>query len=207
MVIQVGKFCRRVRKPDTERYQDYRPPVTLIVPFKGFDHDLKRGIRAMLKLDYPQYRLLAVVESEDDPALAVLRETLAEFPAGPAVEIVVAGLAPDNIGQKVHNQLAAFDHLARRDPPWPTPTWWCFADSDAVPHARWLGQLVGPLANEYNGVTTGYRWLIPQLAGAASALGQRVRQRHQQRRRHLHRPPVAYPGLGRIDGHAGRVSS
>jgi len=163
VVIQVGKFVRRIQRPVHERYEAYRPSVTLIVPFKGFDHDLKRGIRAMLTLDYPKYSVVAVVESEDDPAHAVLRETLAEFPAGPPVEIVVAGLAPDDTGQKVHNQLAAFEYLERQPHLLPDTGVVVFADSDAVPHARWLGQLIGPLINEKNGVTTGYRWLVPQL--------------------------------------------
>jgi len=163
VVIQVGKFVRRIQLPVHDRFEAYRPPVTLIVPFKGFDHDLKRGIRALLTLDYPHYRLVAVVESEDDPARVTLRETLAEFPVGPAVEIVVAGLAPDDTGQKVHNQLAAFEHLERQPRPLADADVVVFADSDAVPHARWLGQLVGPLVDEKNGVSTGYRWLIPQL--------------------------------------------
>ena len=163
VLIQAGKFVRRIHRQAPDRYETYRPPVTLIVPFKGFDHDLQRGIRALLTLDYPDYRLLAVVESEQDPAHAVLRETLASFPAGPGVEIVVAGLAPDDTGQKVHNQLAAFEHLERQPRPLADTDVVVFADSDAVPHARWLAQLVGPLLNEKNGVTTGYRWLIPQL--------------------------------------------
>ena len=124
VLIQAGKFVRRIHRQAPDRYEAYRPPVTLIVPFKGFDHDLQRGIRALLTLDYPDYRLLAVVESEQDPAHAVLRETLASFPAGPGVEIVVAGLAPDDTGQKVHNQLAAFEHLERSPARSPTPTWW-----------------------------------------------------------------------------------
>lgn len=163
VIIQVGKFVRRIQLPVQDRYLAYRPPVTLIVPFKGFDHDLKRGIRALLTLDYPQYRLIAVVESEDDPAHAVLRETLAEFPVGPTVEIVVSGLAPNDSGQKVHNQLAAFEHLQHHARPLEDTDVVVFADSDAVPHARWMGQLVGPLVDDKNGATTGYRWLIPQM--------------------------------------------
>ncbi len=163
VVIQAGKFMRRVQQPASTRYQAYRPPVTLIVPFKGFDHDLKRGIRALLTLEYPQYRVIAVIESEDDPAHQVLRETVAEFPVGPTVEIVVAGLAPNHTGQKVHNQLAAFEHLEGHARPLENTDVVVFADSDAVPHARWMAQLVEPLMNDKNGVTTGYRWLIPQL--------------------------------------------
>ena len=178
VLIQVGKFVRRIEKPYRERYLVNQPAAAVIVPFKGFDHDLERNARALLSQEYPQYRLIAVVEDADDPAAEHLRRVFAEFPVGPRAEILVAGRASDDTGQKVHNQIAALDHLGQTpdDPPAEVLV---FADSDAVPHPRWLARLVGPVSGPVSdpagesrddpesstptGVATGYRWLIPQL--------------------------------------------
>ena len=161
-MLQVRKFRRHLRRSDRPGFNEFRPPAVVIVPFKGIDHEAVANLHGLFKQDYPQYRLILVVESEDDPAYGFLRSELTKLDGVP-VNLIVAGEAADDTGQKVHNLLAALSHLeSTRDTEAHPDEVWAFADSDAVPHARWLGDLVGPLVqDDLTAVTTGYRWMVP----------------------------------------------
>lgn len=156
-VLQARKFARLFQREVKAKYREHRPRVALIVPFRGAEPGLAANVRGVLSQDYPDYRVLLVVDDAADPAHAVLQQVLAEHPAADA-EILIAGPAHEHESQKIHNQLAAMERLredARGEQVW------AFADSDAIPGPQWLGHLVGPLQKETVGVTTGYRWLIP----------------------------------------------
>ncbi|MEM7626045.1 MAG: glycosyltransferase family 2 protein [Planctomycetota bacterium] len=161
VAMQARKFSRRVARPPHEGFDAYQPPATVIVPFKGHDDDLPRHLRALVTQDYAEYRLILVFEDQEDPARRAIELELEQNKIKPPVDIVIAGLAPDDTGQKVHNQLAALAHLEAVGD---TSEVWAFADSDAVPGSGWLRKLVAPLADPTRiGVTTGYRWLMPEL--------------------------------------------
>ncbi|MEO1237912.1 MAG: glycosyltransferase family 2 protein, partial [Planctomycetota bacterium] len=155
------KFSRRVGRPVREGFDEYQPLAAVIVPCKGHDPDLPRNVRSLLTQDYPDYRLVFVFEDDSDPARQLVERELENHPdPAPTVDLVTAGVAPDDTGQKVHNQLAA---LAFLDEHHDDSVVWVFADSDAVPGPHWLQKLVGPHVQERVGVTTGYRWLMPEL--------------------------------------------
>ncbi len=156
-VIAQHKLADRAGKPQTERFASYRPPAALIVPFKGVEPALRDNITSLFTQDYLNYELVLVVEDEDDEAHPLLTEAIAAHPDR-AATIITAGKAGDNEGQKVHNLIAAVEHLRERNG---NEEVWVFADSDAVPGPGWLGDLVGPLWQERTAVTTGFRWLIP----------------------------------------------
>jgi len=160
--IQVRKFARLFVRKRHDRFAAYRPPVSVIVPFKGLDPYLDEHLHGLFEQDYPDYELLLVVDSTADPVYQALLDELTKYPHRNA-QVLVAGPASNNEGQKVHNQLHAIDHLIaqKNNPPSDDPVW-VFADSDAVPGSQWLADLVGPLSQtDRTGVTTGYRWLIP----------------------------------------------
>lgn len=161
VVFQAGKFARRVAAPPREGFSQYQPMAVVIVPFKGHDHDLPRNVRALITQDYPLYRLVFVFEDDRDPARVMIEDELSNHQDPPRIDLITAGKAPDDTGQKVHNQLAALAHLdAVND----DSEVWVFADSDAIPGPGWLQKLVGPhMDADRVGVTTGYRWLMPEL--------------------------------------------
>ncbi len=161
--IQAGKFGRHLRRGDRAGFAEFRPPAVVFVPFKGLDHDAVANLHGLLQQDYPGFRCVFIVESEDDPAFTFLTEETAKYPAV-QTDVVVAGVANHHTGQKVHNLLGGLRFLGeQREGLYPeADEAWVFADSDAVPNPQWLGNLVGPLAQrERNAVTTGYRWLVP----------------------------------------------
>lgn len=157
-VIAQRKLAKRAGLPQTQRYAFYRPDAVLIVPFKGVEPALKGNLHGLFTQDYGDYRLLLIVESESDPAYPLLREAIEQHPNRRA-EVLFAGVASPNEGQKVHNLIAALQKLQRDNA---GEVVWVFADSDAVPGPNWMGGLVGPLAQDRTAVTTGFRWLIPE---------------------------------------------
>jgi ceramide glucosyltransferase len=127
------------------------PRVAVILPVKGVDDDTHANIQALLDLDYPEYRLIFAVESDEDPVVGLLEKIATE---DSRIEIVVAGLATTR-GQKVHNQLAAVERTSEHDDVL------AFVDADARPNPDWLRALVAPLTREEIGATTGYRYYVP----------------------------------------------
>lgn len=159
--IQNRKFARRVERPTREGFDTYHPKTAVIVPFKGHDHELPNNIRSLVTQDFPQYRLVFVLESKNDLAYEIIKLELENHPDAPQVDFLFPGAAPGDTGQKVFNLLRGMEFLdAMQD----DSEVWVFADSDAVPSRHWLQKMVGPhIQNDRIGVTTGYRWLMPQL--------------------------------------------
>lgn len=157
-VVAQRKLAVSAKSPQTDRYVTYRPTAALIVPFKGVEPALKANLHGLFTQNYPDYRLLLVVEDEADPAYRLLSEAIENHPERKA-QIITAGVAGPNEGQKVHNLIAAVQQLQSEDA---GEEVWVFADSDAVPGRQWLGELVGPLCQERTAVTTGFRWLVPE---------------------------------------------
>jgi cellulose synthase/poly-beta-1,6-N-acetylglucosamine synthase-like glycosyltransferase len=132
----------------------YAPPVTLIVPVRGADHDLAANLRSLGEQDYPDYELIVVCRSADDDAVRVARMTLAED-----FRLVVAGPPPEGTGEKVHNLLRAVEQARAESEAF------AFADSDAQMAPGWLAALIQPLGEERVGASTGFRWYFPESGG------------------------------------------
>ena len=161
--LQLRKFLRRRVLAGQPWFPPHTPRAHVVVPVKGVDADLRDCVRGLLDQDYPDYRVIFVVQSESDPAASVLRDELGAH-AGGRGRLVVAGVAGPEVGQKVHNQLAAIELL---DADSADDEAWVFADADAAPSRQWLAKLVAPLGFPKVGVSTGYRWMIPE-AGRGS---------------------------------------
>jgi cellulose synthase/poly-beta-1,6-N-acetylglucosamine synthase-like glycosyltransferase len=155
-----GLRLPRVIKRNIQFRNGVAPRVAVILPIKGVDDDTHANVQSLLDQDYPEYRLIFAVESDDDPVLGILEKMATE---DSRIEIVVAGLATGR-GQKVHNQLAAVERTTARDEVL------AFMDADARPNAQWLRALVAPLLREDIGATTGYRYYVPATAHAANKI-------------------------------------
>lgn len=126
--------------------------VTLFAPCKGNEPGLKDNLRPLFEQNLPDYRLVLVVESSNDPACDPIHELMTEHPQLRS-KLVVAGLATTS-GQKVHNLLVATAEIDDVDV-------LAFVDSDARPKHDWLRQLVQHLNHPQAAAATGYRWFVP----------------------------------------------
>jgi cellulose synthase/poly-beta-1,6-N-acetylglucosamine synthase-like glycosyltransferase len=161
---------------------DYTPYASIIVPCRGLDQNLHANLSALCDQDYPAFEIIFVVDSPDDPALAVIEQVRAERGSSASAfqtRVVVSGEARE-CGQKVHNLIAGVGAADERSEVF------VFVDTDARPRRDWLRSLVAPLADERTGAATGYRWFIPSNKSAshlravwnasiASALGENSR--------------------------------
>ncbi len=127
------------------------PKVAVVLPVRGAAN-LARHLALLRTQNYRHYRIVASVESKDDPAFAIL--SAARRQPGAPMDLAVAGHA-ENAGQKVWNQLAALERLE------PDDEIVAFIDADALPTPVWLSRLIAVLVNSGRPLATGYRWMIP----------------------------------------------
>lgn len=153
-------FAWRMPKVAGRELPAKTPQVAVIVPIKGVDPDTEHNVAALLAQDYANYRLIFAVESAEDaviPLLHRLADQLRESgKQNPTIDIAIAGHATDR-GQKIHNQLAAFERTTEQD------VILAFMDADANPKPDWLRAIVGNLIlTPHIGCVTGYRYYVPE---------------------------------------------
>ncbi len=137
------------------------PPAAIVVAVKNAS-DVSRAFFGRLRHQvYPDYRIIAAVESEQDPAFAMVTEE-SKRPGAP-LRTVVAGQS-GRTGQKVWNLLAALDAIE------PSDEIVVFVDADTLPAPEWLARLVAALVNTGRDAVTGYRWIIPADNRVSSAV-------------------------------------
>ncbi len=156
-VLQNRRHARLFSNRAPSGSQDFHPPAVIIMPIKGIDRDLPGCIAGLCNQRYPDYRVIIVLESEDDPAFPVVQGELAKHP-GREAQVMIAGQAGPNEGQKIHNQRHVLQRLL---PTLDDDDIIAFADSDAIPGPQWLMNMIARLATPRVGVTTGYRWMAP----------------------------------------------
>lgn len=137
------------------------PRAAIVVAVKNASGLTAEFLARLRAQSYPDYRIIAAVESDQDPAVALLAKA-ATAPGAPVVTIV-AGLVRRG-GQKVWNLLAAIEALRADD------EIVVFTDADTLPAPEWLGRLVAALTDAGHDVVTGYRWMIPADGRWSSAV-------------------------------------
>jgi cellulose synthase/poly-beta-1,6-N-acetylglucosamine synthase-like glycosyltransferase len=156
------RYVSYVRRETAKPLVDFTPFVSVIAPGRGLEPGLEENFSALLQQQYPEFEILFVFETAEDPALDPIMRLLDRHPKVNA-QTVIAGAATDS-GQKVHNLRVATTKVSEK----------CevlvFVDSDARTGPNWLRQLIAPLADEQLGASSGYRWFVPLKGGLASRL-------------------------------------
>jgi len=156
-VLQNRRHSLRYRRRPPMGSATFFPSAVIIMPIKGIDHDLPSCISGLCTQDYRDYRVIVVFESQDDPAFALVQSELAKHPQREST-VMIAGFSHANEGQKVHNQRYVLQQIL---PAMKDDDVLAFADSDAIPGPHWLSHMIARLASPLAGVTTGYRWMVP----------------------------------------------
>jgi ceramide glucosyltransferase len=134
-------FVRRQR-PDAV---SFHPPVSILKPLKGFDHDMYAGFVSHCRQQYAgDYELLFGVSSTEDPAVAAIEQLKAEFPDH-AIRLI---LCPELLGTngKVSNLAqmlphASYGHIL-------------INDSDIKVSPRYLERVMAPFQDTSVGMVT-----------------------------------------------------
>ena len=137
---------------------DYAPRCAIIVPCKGSNKNLRSNLESFFTLDHPGYSVVFVTESDEDPAVPVIRETLRGRPNGLHV---TAGIST-SCAQKNLNLLAGIGRARKLG-----AEVYVFADSDIAPGKSWLREIILPLSDPRVVVTSGFRWLHAKKGSVA----------------------------------------
>jgi ceramide glucosyltransferase len=137
-----------------------RPPVTLLKPLCGTEPDLYLNLRSFCLQDYPAYQIVFGVRDAADPAIAVVRRLMQEFPAL-LMELAVND-AEHGSNRKVSNLINMLPY-ARHE-------LLIIADSDTRVRADYLDAVTQPLLDPEVGMVTCIYRCVP-VGGIWSRLG------------------------------------
>lgn len=133
------------------------PRVAILLSLRGADPSLARGLRRLMRQDYPRYEIRIVVDSENDPAWDVVRHAVEETGA----DFVSVGPMRDR-RETCSLKCSALVQLAAELKDEDEVV--VLADADLVSHDCWLRELVSPLSEEGVGAACGNRWFWPEKA-------------------------------------------
>jgi len=155
-------FKQELAKPKS----NYTPFVSIIVPCRGLEAELRENLSALFRQDFPEYEIIFAVDDEKDGSVKIIEEVSrkgAKHAKDNSAKLVVAGKSVKE-SQKVHNLREAVLHVADES------KIFVFVDSDARPAENWLRDLIAPLHDEKIGAATGYRWFISKKNNFASQM-------------------------------------
>jgi ceramide glucosyltransferase len=123
---------------------DVLPPVTLLKPLCGAEPGLYEHLRGFCVQNYRDYEIVFGVRDEADPACAVARRLMAEYPALPTQLVIDPRLHGTN--HKISNLI---NMLARAH-----HDYFVMADSDAFVEPDYLATVTAPLLDPRVGLVT-----------------------------------------------------
>ncbi|MGQ9778288.1 MAG: bacteriohopanetetrol glucosamine biosynthesis glycosyltransferase HpnI [Bacillota bacterium] len=122
---------------------DFLPPVSVLKPARGTDHEAYENLRSFCRQDYPHFELLVGVNDPEDPYVSLVERLKREFPQR-TIRLVVTPPLGANRKVGILHRLAAearYDILV-------------ISDSDTRVTPEYLRRVVAPLADERIGLVT-----------------------------------------------------
>src|SRR6266567_3597939 len=102
----------RERVPAGGTTPECTPPISVLKPVRGLDRRAFENFASFCGQDYPSYEIVFAVADEDDPAVAVIRQLIEQFPSQ-AIRLVVG--APELGPSSKMNKLCRLVREARYD--------------------------------------------------------------------------------------------
>ncbi len=155
-----NQFVQLYQQPSFPR-SEHLPNVGLICALRGADPFLEDCLRGLMSLEYPVHEIRIIVDSEMDPAVAIVERVRQEI-APDNVEVEFLDVCQDTSSLK---NLALAQGIRGCSRECEAFAW---LDSDTVPDRDWLKNLVAPLQDENVGATCGIRWYSPPNASIAN---------------------------------------
>jgi ceramide glucosyltransferase len=162
-IFAAAKFFRAEPMGSRQRPSDFTPPVSILKPIRGLDRETYENYASFSSQDYPEFEILFCVGDAGDPAVAVIKKLIADFPHRP-IRLFI-GSEPLGASDKV-NKLCRMVREARHDIV-------IVSDSDVRVEPGFLRAVTKPFSNpEVGGVTCLYRGLTDGgFAADLEALG------------------------------------
>lgn len=141
-------------------HADFVPEAVVVLCVRGPDPFLAETLHALARQDYSNYRLVVVVDHSQDPAWHAVQCVKRALGLNDSqLEVQELRERRSECGLKCSALLQA---IASLEDDGPDPERLIVTiDSDAVPAAHWLANLVRPLAENSVGATTSNQWFEP----------------------------------------------
>lgn len=123
------------------------PRTLVIVPCRGVDRGMEENLKSIGWQDYPNYEVVAVVDSKSDPASQCISKA--------GMRAIHSGYRGGKSSGKVFAILFAIRKFRDFDV-------YVIADSDIRVEKNWLANLVAPLASSAVGVSTSFPKFVPE---------------------------------------------
>ena len=135
-----------------QAHAGYAPPASLLKPVRGVDFGSHENFASFCKQDYPDYEILFAVNDENDPAVPLIRQVMAEFPQR---QIRLFTSAEELGANRKVNKLAMLVREALHDV-------LVLTDGDVRVGPNYLREVVAPLREEKVGAVTSFYRAIAQ---------------------------------------------
>lgn len=155
------QFLRMYRSPAVSTERIAYPHVGIIMSLRGADPFLDRSLRGLMSLDYPSHEIRIVIDSEIDPAFAIVDRVRREM----GVENVVLEILDVCQNTSSLKNSALVQGINGCSSQCEVYAW---IDADTVPDPGWLTALVAPLHDDSVGAACGIRWYAPPTTTIAN---------------------------------------
>ena len=123
---------------------DFHPPVSILKPVCGLGTEMNENLRSFCDQDYPEFQVVFGLRDENDPAVAVIRKIMEDYPDRDITLVTDQRLHGNNY--KVSNLINMFPHAKHGI--------LVIADDDMRVSSDYLNTIVAPLADDRTGAVT-----------------------------------------------------
>ncbi|MCW6168708.1 MAG: glycosyltransferase family 2 protein [Thermoplasmatales archaeon] len=133
-------------RKDKDSTETVNLKALVIVPCRGMDYSLEDNLRHLLEQDYRNFKIIAVVDSSDDPAVKYLK--------GTGMDYIISDFDCRHCSGKVKAISSAIKSFKDFDV-------YVIADSDITVEKTWLSRLLSPFSRDDVGISTTFPYFLP----------------------------------------------
>ncbi len=157
------RFRKLYTECDLTKTEAPLPHAGIALCIRGSDSTLKACIEGLLHQDYPSFEIRVIVDSDADPAFALVKSLL-DGRTGYPITVEKLNARNDRCGLKNAALLQAIDGFSARC------KIFAWLDSDIAPQKNWLKLLVSHVREDSQPVACGIRWFCPPVSSLGAAV-------------------------------------